>query len=86
MSKCLGVTGADCSLKLFDKVLVLYEGRQIYFGRTGDAKQYFEDLGFECKDIFCFLFPRPLCSIVLIKVPRPWEADCPGLFDLDDEP
>lgn len=36
--------GYDC----FDKVTVLYEGRQIFFGRTGDAKQYFINLGFEC--------------------------------------
>jgi ABC-type multidrug transport system ATPase subunit len=33
---------------VFDKVLVLYEGRQIYFGRTTDAQRYFERLGFEC--------------------------------------
>lgn len=33
----------------FDKVTVLYEGRQIYFGRTGSAKAYFEGLGFDCK-------------------------------------
>ncbi|KAI0811858.1 ABC-2 type transporter-domain-containing protein [Xylaria sp. FL0064] len=36
--------GYDC----FDKVTVLYEGRQIYFGRTQEAKQYFINLGFEC--------------------------------------
>jgi len=35
---------------VFDKVLVLYEGRQIYFGRTTDAKTYFENLGFWCPD------------------------------------
>lgn len=28
--------------------MVLYEGRQIFFGRTEDAKTYFESLGFEC--------------------------------------
>lgn len=33
---------------MFDKVIVLYEGRQIFFGRTGEAKVYFEGLGFEC--------------------------------------
>ncbi|KAK3682089.1 ABC-2 type transporter-domain-containing protein [Podospora appendiculata] len=33
---------------LFDKALVLYEGRQIFFGRADEAKQYFVDLGFEC--------------------------------------
>ncbi|KAL7951579.1 ABC-2 type transporter domain-containing protein [Trichoderma barbatum] len=33
---------------LFDKAVVLYEGRQIFFGRADEAKQYFIDLGFEC--------------------------------------
>ncbi|KAL2015963.1 hypothetical protein VTK56DRAFT_4498 [Thermocarpiscus australiensis] len=33
---------------LFDKALVLYEGRQIFFGRAAEAKQYFINLGFEC--------------------------------------
>ncbi|KYK55785.1 ABC transporter ABCl1 [Drechmeria coniospora] len=33
---------------LFDKAAVLYEGRQIFFGRADAAKQYFVDLGFEC--------------------------------------
>ncbi|KAK3316648.1 ABC-2 type transporter-domain-containing protein [Apodospora peruviana] len=33
---------------LFDKALVLYEGRQIFFGRANEAKQYFIDLGFDC--------------------------------------
>lgn len=33
---------------LFDKAVVLYEGRQIYFGPTGEARKYFEDMGYEC--------------------------------------
>ncbi|ORY61510.1 ABC-2 type transporter-domain-containing protein [Pseudomassariella vexata] len=33
---------------LFDKALVLYEGRQIFFGRADQARQYFINLGFEC--------------------------------------
>lgn len=33
---------------LFDKVLVLAEGREIYYGPTRTAKQYFENMGFEC--------------------------------------
>lgn len=33
---------------LFDKVLVLDEGRQIYYGPANMAKGYFEDLGFVC--------------------------------------
>ncbi|EEH48113.2 uncharacterized protein PADG_04197 [Paracoccidioides brasiliensis Pb18] len=32
----------------FDKVTVLYEGRQIYFGRTDEAKKFFVDMGFFC--------------------------------------
>lgn len=35
---------------LFDKVTVLYEGRQIYFGPIGKAKQYFISMGFVCPD------------------------------------
>ncbi|KAL4729018.1 Multidrug resistance protein [Fusarium chlamydosporum] len=36
--------------EVFDKVLVLYQGRQIFFGRTGEAKAYFEGLGFVCPE------------------------------------
>lgn len=32
----------------FDKVTVLYKGRQVYFGPTLTAKAYFEKMGFEC--------------------------------------
>ncbi|OJJ46232.1 hypothetical protein ASPZODRAFT_133248 [Penicilliopsis zonata CBS 506.65] len=35
---------------IFDKVTVLYEGRQIYFGRATDAKRFFVDMGFYCPD------------------------------------
>ena len=34
--------------QLFDKVTVLYEGRQIYFGPAKHARNYFERIGFEC--------------------------------------
>ncbi|KAI9152190.1 ABC multidrug transporter A-1 [Paramyrothecium foliicola] len=34
----------------FDKVCVLYEGRQIYFGPARRAKSYFERLGFVCPE------------------------------------
>ncbi|CUM64242.1 uncharacterized protein PRCAT00001837001 [Priceomyces carsonii] len=33
---------------LFDKVVVLYEGYQIYFGKADKAKKYFLDMGYEC--------------------------------------
>jgi ATP-binding cassette, subfamily G (WHITE), member 2, PDR len=32
----------------FDKVTLLFEGRQIYFGTTSAAKAYFTELGFVC--------------------------------------
>ncbi|KAL7273249.1 Multidrug resistance protein [Rhizina undulata] len=35
---------------VFDKVVVLYEGRQIYFGATTSAKKFFTDMGFHCPD------------------------------------
>ncbi|ORY82114.1 bfr1+ protein [Protomyces lactucae-debilis] len=34
--------------EVFDKVTVVYAGRQIYFGPAESAKQYFVDMGFEC--------------------------------------
>ncbi|KZZ87543.1 ABC-2 type transporter [Moelleriella libera RCEF 2490] len=35
---------------LYDRVTVIYEGRQIFFGRSFEAKAYFEDLGFLCPE------------------------------------
>lgn len=35
---------------LFEKVLVLYKGRQIFFGKASRAKEYFEELGFVCPE------------------------------------
>jgi ATP-binding cassette subfamily G (WHITE) protein 2 (PDR) len=32
---------------MFDKLTVLYEGRQLYFGPADRACQYFEQLGFD---------------------------------------
>lgn len=34
----------------FDNVMLLYEGRQIFFGSTARAKTYFSDLGFVCPE------------------------------------
>ncbi|CDK26265.1 unnamed protein product [Kuraishia capsulata CBS 1993] len=36
--------------ELFDKVVVLYLGRQVYYGRTEDAKAYFENMGYLCPE------------------------------------
>ena len=35
---------------LFDKVIILYEGYQIYFGSSQHAAAYFQNMGFVCKD------------------------------------
>lgn len=35
-------------LQVFDKVVVLYEGEQIYFGPTGEAREFFTKMGFDC--------------------------------------
>ncbi|KAM0364299.1 hypothetical protein ACHAO7_011346 [Fusarium culmorum] len=51
ISSCVAIYQAPQSAyDLFDKVVVLYEGRQIFFGRTGDAQAYFENLGFVCPE------------------------------------
>ncbi|VVT48648.1 uncharacterized protein SAPINGB_P001882 [Magnusiomyces paraingens] len=35
---------------LFDKVLVMYQGRQIFFGPAQNAKRFFENMGYVCID------------------------------------
>ncbi|KAL4963356.1 ABC transporter-like protein [Aspergillus stella-maris] len=40
-------TGMTNIVNVFDKVLVLYKGRTIYFGPTCHAKSYFMSIGFE---------------------------------------
>ncbi|KAK9448253.1 ABC-2 type transporter-domain-containing protein [Limtongia smithiae] len=34
--------------KLFDKVTVIYSGRQVYFGPVDKGKEYFENMGYYC--------------------------------------
>lgn len=36
--------------ELFDKVLVLDEGKEIYYGPMAEARPFMEDLGFVCRD------------------------------------
>ncbi|PLB37099.1 pleiotropic drug resistance family ABC transporter [Aspergillus candidus] len=35
---------------IFDKAIVLYEGRQIYFGNAPDARRFFIEMGFDCPE------------------------------------
>ena len=50
----------------FDKAIVLYEGRQIYFGPSNEAKAYFEDMGWYCP-------PRQTTGDFLTSVTNPQE-------------
>ncbi|KAM0124494.1 hypothetical protein ACHAO1_011013 [Botrytis cinerea] len=48
---CVAIYQAPgAAYNIFDKVTVLYEGHQIFFGHTESAKSYFENLGFQCPD------------------------------------
>ncbi|PHH53809.1 ZEB2-regulated ABC transporter 1 [Ceratocystis fimbriata CBS 114723] len=51
---------------LFDKAVVLYEGRQIYFGPANAAKDYFERMGWYCP-------PRQTVGDFLTSVTNPGE-------------
>jgi ABC-type multidrug transport system permease subunit/ABC-type multidrug transport system ATPase subunit len=51
---------------LFDKVTVLYQGRQIYFGPAANAKAYFEKQGWYCP-------PRQTIGDFLTAVTNPTE-------------
>ena len=51
---------------IFDKAIVLYEGRQIYFGPTNMARSYFERMGWYCP-------PRQTTGDFLTSVTNPSE-------------
>lgn len=42
--------GSDSMVPVFDKVLVINSGRQIFYGKATEAKAYFEGLGFVCPE------------------------------------
>ncbi|KAI1812305.1 ABC transporter [Poronia punctata] len=42
--------GSDSMVPLFDKVLIINGGREIFYGKATEAKAYFENLGFECAE------------------------------------
>jgi pleiotropic drug resistance (PDR) family protein len=48
---CVAIYQApQAAYDLFDKALVLYEGRQIFFGKTTEARAFFVNMGFHCPD------------------------------------
>lgn len=61
--------------ELFDKVILIHEGRCAFFGRTEDAKAYLENIGFECR-------PRWTTADFLTSVTDPHERNVrPGWED-----
>ncbi|PWY86648.1 ATP-binding cassette transporter [Aspergillus heteromorphus CBS 117.55] len=70
------------SYDAFDKVAVLYEGRQIYFGPIDHAKQYFIDMGYHCPDRQTTAdFLTSLTNPVERVVQPGWEARVPRTPD-----
>ncbi|KAE8379057.1 ABC-2 type transporter-domain-containing protein [Aspergillus bertholletiae] len=59
---------------LFDKAVVLYEGRQIYFGSAKDAKAFFERQGWLCP-------PRQTAGDFLTSVTNPTERQARAGMD-----
>ncbi|KAF2210009.1 hypothetical protein CERZMDRAFT_100060 [Cercospora zeae-maydis SCOH1-5] len=51
---------------IFDKAVVLYEGRQVFFGKAQDGKAYFERMGWYCP-------PRQTAGDFLTSVTNPGE-------------
>ncbi|KAL3476699.1 ABC-2 type transporter-domain-containing protein [Aspergillus californicus] len=51
VTSCVAIYQApQAAYELFDKVTVLYEGSQIYFGRAKAAREYFTQMGFQCPE------------------------------------
>ncbi|CCF58498.1 hypothetical protein KAFR_0E03460 [Kazachstania africana CBS 2517] len=68
-NNCASIAIYQCSqdaYDLFDKVCVLYEGYQIYFGSAKRAKQYFLDMGYTCP-------PRQTTADFLTSITSPAE-------------
>lgn len=59
---------------LFHKVIVLYEGREIFFGPTSRAKQYFEEMGWYCP-------PRQTTGDFLTSLTNPSERQAKEGFE-----
>lgn len=61
---------------VFNKVIVLYEGREIFFGPCSKAKEYFVDMGWDCP-------PRQTVGDFLTSVTNPQERT--AREGMDDE-
>jgi ABC-type multidrug transport system ATPase subunit len=63
----------------FDKVLVIDQGRQVYFGPAKEAREYFEGLGFAPK-------PRQTTPDYLTGCTDPWEREYAEGWDVNTIP
>jgi ATP-binding cassette subfamily G (WHITE) protein 2 (PDR) len=67
MTQAVAIYQASQSIyDIFDKAIVLYEGRQIYFGPADTARAYFEAMGWYCP-------PRQTTGDFLTSVTNPQE-------------
>lgn len=67
---------------LFDKAIVLYEGRQIFFGKTTEARAYFTNLGFDCPERQTTAdFLTSMTSSIERVVRKGWENKAPRTPD-----
>ena len=67
MTQAVAIYQASQSIyDIFDKAIVLYEGRQIYFGPADTARAYFETMGWYCP-------PRQTTGDFLTSVTNPQE-------------
>ncbi|KAI1385489.1 ABC transporter [Hypoxylon trugodes] len=72
--------GSNSMVPLFDKVLVINGGRQVFYGKATDAKAYFEDLGFVCPDRTTITdFLNSMTAEPELRTPRDgWEFRVPS--------
>ncbi|CAE6435980.1 unnamed protein product [Rhizoctonia solani] len=69
---------AESLYRLFDKVCVIYEGKQIYFGPADSARQYFIDMGWEPANRQTTADFLVAVTDPLARTPRPgWEDRVP---------
>lgn len=80
---CVAIYQApQAAYDLFDKALVLYEGRQIFFGKTTEAKRFFVEMGFDCPDRQTDADFLTSMTSALERVVRPgWEDRVPRTPD-----
>lgn len=83
VSTCVALyQAAERLYRAFNKVLLIHEGRCIYFGRADAAAPYFESLGFECPPRWTTAdFLTSVCDPNACCVRKGWENRVPRSAD-----